>query len=107
GGSPTVQVAARETPWDAVVHHALTQAGVASRVESLYVRLGRPEDLDRHPRLPARKYEGILVTLQLHGAVTFYVTDVPWDEALEMVAVSRGWTTTREGDRIMLKPAGP
>ncbi|HET9317286.1 MAG TPA: hypothetical protein VFQ51_16970 [Vicinamibacteria bacterium] len=131
GRPAVVRAAARNAPWDAVVEHALRQAGVGRRIDGYYLRLGAPDDLDRHPRLPSRKYEGALVTLKFRGVqmaelvrvfesvsgvtieippgahepLTLYFTDVPWDEAFEMVAATRGWTTRREGKRLVATPA--
>jgi hypothetical protein len=58
----------------------------------------------------ARVFEGEFgVAIELppgpHEPATFYFTDVPWDEAFDMIAASRGWTTRREGQRLVVKPA--
>jgi hypothetical protein len=132
GRPATLRAAARNTPWDAVVNHALKQAAMGYRIEGrYYLRLGAPADLERHPKLPSRRYEGALITMKFravemtylarvfegefgvaielppgpHEPVTFYFTDVPWDEAFDMIAASRGWTTRREGQRLVVKPA--
>ena len=132
GRAAAVRATARNAPWDAVVQHALRQAGVGYRIEgAYYLRLGAPDDLERHPRLPSRTFEGAPVTLKFRGVemaqlarvfesvadvaieippgphepVTLYFTDVPWDQAFEMIAATRGWTTRREGRRLVAKPA--
>ena len=132
GESPALRVAARDTPWDAVVKHALKESGVAHQIESYYLRVGAASQIARHPRLPSRDFKGAPVTLHFRGVempslarvfehvsglkievppgrhepLTLYFTDVPWDEAFEMIAATRGWTTRREGERLVAKRAG-
>ena len=133
GGDAPIRVAAREVPWDAVVEHALASAGLDLRAEGLFVRVGRKEALALHPRLPERTYAGEPVSLQFreaemetmgfifgdvsgleielppgpHAKVTIHCAEVPWDQALEAIAASRGWVTKREGERLRLTKAAP
>jgi hypothetical protein len=50
------------------------------------------------------------VTIELppgpHGPVTIYAAEVPWDQAFEAIAASRGWTTRRDGKRLVATKAG-
>lgn len=131
GGRPPLKVSAKATPWDAVVKHALRGAGLDYRIEGLFVRIGRPEDVARHPRLPTRAFEGQPVsflfreadmesirfmfqdvggvTIELppgpHAPLTVYFVEVPWDGAFEAIAASRGWVTKRTGDRLVVTKA--
>ena len=131
GDGGPVRISARDSPWDAIVAHALRDGGFAHRIDgSYYVRVGKKETLARRPLRAQEKFSGNPVTFRVHKAdmrsvikafetesglaitlppgphapVTMYFEDVPWDEALDVLAASRGWTTRREKGRLLVEP---
>jgi hypothetical protein len=48
----------------------------------------------------------IVVADDVHGKVTVVMKRVPWDQALEVIAQAKGLRAVREGDIILVKPAG-
>jgi type IV pilus assembly protein PilQ len=49
-------------------------------------------------------HANIVVSDAVHGSVTVRMRKVPWDEALEVIAMSKGLRTVRQADVIVVEP---
>jgi TPR repeat protein/HEAT repeat protein len=129
GTSGRVRIAARHAPWDGILETALQTGGFASRVDRSFLRIGRRDQIDKLRPLSSTKTWGAPVTLAISNAdmrdlallfkdiaglpvelpnrpyepVTVFVTDVPWDQALDVIVASLGLTYRVDGDRIRVE----
>ncbi len=129
GTSGRVSIAARDAPWDWVVDHGLADSGFGSRLDHLYLRVAPSEQADDLRLLSSQEPAGQLVNLAVigddidllisvleevsgleidlppgpHEPVTVFVREVPWDQLLELLVLSRGWTYRIEGARVVVE----
>jgi hypothetical protein len=122
-GSATIDV--REMPWDEALERMLLPNGFSARRDGNVVWIGRPEDA-----APKRKYMGqpididfqdvdLVEVLQqvaaqggaraeveagIAGRVTFKLVQVPWDQVLDLLAVTNGLSWTQTGTLIQVGP---
>lgn len=48
----------------------------------------------------------IVVGDEVHGRVTVRMKRVPWDQALDAIAETKGLRVVRDGNVVVVKPAG-
>jgi type II secretory pathway component HofQ len=132
GLTARVRVAGRDAPWDGLVARAITEAGLAHRVASNVLVIGRAGRVASLSPAPASTASGKPVSLYFRnadvrdlarpfedmsglavrlpeascGPLTIFVTDMPWDVALAWVVASCGWTHRVEGGAIVVEAAG-
>jgi TPR repeat protein/HEAT repeat protein len=130
GAEGRVRVAARNAPWDGVFERALTAGGFGYRVDGTHLRVGRRDRLERMRPLATREWSGAPVNFSFRNAnlgdvlhlfaeisglrlgvlppepyepLTIFAQELPWDELLELIVASRGWTYRIESGRIRVE----
>jgi hypothetical protein len=121
----------RDAPWDGVVKQALESAGLGYRLDQDFLRIGRRDRLARMRPLSTEPAAGHRVSLhvlntapahlellfgQISGLdvrfpagadapISLHVTDVPWDQAFDLVVASQGWTYRIDGATVHVERA--
>lgn len=125
GTKGSVTFLVRDRPWDEVLESLVAPGGYAVRHQGNVVWIGRPESAPEKRSFTGAPidfdFEGadliqVLRELADHGGatievpegvrgrVTFKLVRVPWDQALEMVALTNGLRWTRRGEVIRFEP---
>ncbi|HVO09456.1 MAG TPA: secretin and TonB N-terminal domain-containing protein [Vicinamibacteria bacterium] len=125
-GHVTYSVSGR--PWDEVLEQLLSPNGYAARIQGNVIRVGRPGDLGPHRsfsgtpisvdftnrdliealrEVAASGHATVEVPPGVAGRIWLKLDDVPWDQALDLVAWANGLTWNRTGDVIRVSIRQP
>jgi hypothetical protein len=129
GAGGPAHASVRSAPWKETVRRASATGALGYVSDGGYLRLCRPDQVQTLRRRSAKEWSGQKISFNFrdgamddivrifedvsglgidlpsgpHASVTMVLSEVPWDEAFDVLMASRGWTYVVRGGRIRIE----